>query len=123
MFPFLIPFSSSGNTHEDIDGLFGVIRRYLRDKSWRTYDELVQLIRAAFRSLSVPVVVRFVYGTLDFDTWFKPCIDPKLSNFSRQHKLDASFNFLIPFSWGRAEPTVAELVQGCKATPPLTAEP
>ena len=50
-----------------------------------TYDELVVLIRAAFHDLGVPVIVRFVSATLDFDTWFKPCIDPKLSNFSRQH--------------------------------------
>ena len=33
-----------GNTHEDIDGLFGVLRRFLKNRSWSTLAELRALI-------------------------------------------------------------------------------
>ena len=80
--------SYSGNTHEDIDGLFGVVRRYLSTRSWRTYEELQQHIRDAFAQLSlrIPVIVRFLPATLNFSDWLQPCIDSRLSNFSRQHE-------------------------------------
>jgi hypothetical protein len=33
-----------GNTHEDIDALFGVLRRFLKTRTWKTIDELKALI-------------------------------------------------------------------------------
>ena len=73
--------------HEDIDGLFGVVRRYLSTRSWKTYAELVQHIKDCFSALNerTPVIVHFLHGTLSFDNWLTPVIDKKLSNFSRQH--------------------------------------
>jgi hypothetical protein len=76
-----------GNTHDDIDGIFGVIRRYLLSRSWKTYAELKALIEAALREMNktCPVIVRIVPGTQEYDRFFGPSIDKKLSNFSRQH--------------------------------------
>lgn len=48
-------------------------------------------VELSFATLSerLPVIVRFLSATLNFDAWLQPCIDPRLSNFSRQH---ANFN-------------------------------
>ena len=79
--------ASQGRTHDDIDGLFGVIRRSLVNRSWETYAQLEALVQAAFvgENLGVPVIVRFVPGAQAYDKFLLPHIDKKLSNFSRQH--------------------------------------
>ena len=70
-----------GNTHEDIDALFGVIRNYLKGKSWRNLDEYTALVRAALASYPGGIVVEVVSDTLDFAGWLKPCTNKNLALF------------------------------------------
>jgi hypothetical protein len=74
-----------GNTHEDIDGLFGVEGRYLQTKTWNDVDELMAHMGAAFSSIKIPVINKVLEGSLDFTRWFHPVIDSTLGNFSHQH--------------------------------------
>jgi len=71
------------NTHADIDGLFGVLRRFLRNKNWDTLDELVELIRQCF-SKQGKVFVEVLQDTLDIKSWLtqgdsaEQALDPDL---------------------------------------------
>ena len=72
-----------GNTHEDIDQLFSIIRRYLQGKTWRTMDEYIALVRAALSSYRGKVVVEIVTDTLDFQSWLEPVSNKQLALYSR----------------------------------------
>ena len=61
----------SGNTHEDIDALFGVIRRFLVGMSWRNVAEFEKLVRDSLANYPGQVVVEVVAGTLDLQSWFE----------------------------------------------------
>jgi len=76
-----------GNTHEDIDGLFGVLRRFLKPRNWRTMDELKALIRQCLQ-LHKCLHVENVVDSLDFGAFFRQggadeqALDPELGGFS-----------------------------------------
>lgn len=70
-----------GNTHEDIDGMFGNLRKFLDNKRWSTVDELSVLIKQCFQHENV--IVNIITDSLDFKKWLQPCIDPRLALYSR----------------------------------------
>lgn len=74
-----------GNTHEDIDALFGVIRRYLvrTGARWRNLDEFKAHVRAALRGYAGHIIIEVVTDTLDFKDWLTPCLNNNLALFSR----------------------------------------
>jgi hypothetical protein len=72
-----------GNTHEDIDGLFGVLKNFLKEKHWTTIDELKELIEQCYANSPFTVIVNVLCDVLDFKAWLGPCIDNKLTKFSR----------------------------------------
>jgi hypothetical protein len=74
-----------GNTHEDVDGIFGVERKYLEQQSFSTVEELVHHLQSALKHHPLPVFVNVIRGTLDFDAYFEGSVDPKLRNFRTQH--------------------------------------
>ena len=78
-----VSFFSVGNTHEDIDALFGVIRKYLMDKEWSTVEEFAQLVREALQGQGGRVVVEIITDALDFSDWLKPCANKRLALYSR----------------------------------------
>jgi hypothetical protein len=71
-----------GNTHEDIDGIFGVIKRYLEKHDWKTIAELKALILEALRSINVRTVIVDVRDVLDFKSLYTPLLKPYLSKLS-----------------------------------------
>jgi hypothetical protein len=71
-----------GNTHEDIDAIFGVIKIYLEKQSWKTIGELKTLIAEALPSISVRTVIVDVRDVLDFKSHYTPFINSHLSRFS-----------------------------------------
>jgi hypothetical protein len=72
-----------GNTHEDIDALFGQIRRYLEGKSWCTVEEFIALVREALGTYGGKIVIEVIKDTLDFRGWLDGSVNKQLSNFSR----------------------------------------
>jgi hypothetical protein len=72
-----------GNTHEDIDGIFGNLRLFLMNKSWSTVDGLVKHIKDCFARAPFAVIVNVVSDVLDIKAWIQPVLDPKLSLYSR----------------------------------------
>jgi hypothetical protein len=76
---------ASGWTHDELDGLFGVIRKHALRRSWNTVPEFEGVIREAFENYSLPVIINHITDILAFDKWFEPAMDSQLRNFSRQH--------------------------------------
>ena len=83
-----------GNTHEDIDAIFALLRNLLINRDVLSVDDLVSVIDEvfpgrAFGPLKLPVVVLFVDATLDYIKFYaqEGALDPKLANFSySQHQ-------------------------------------
>lgn len=73
-----------GNTHEDIDGIFGVLRLFLMNKNWSTLDELMNLIKECFTNSPFNVVVNVVTDVLDVKSWLQPVLDSKLTTWQLQ---------------------------------------
>jgi len=72
-----------GNTHEDIDGIYGVLHQHLITVSYNTKEEFEGHLRYALRNHPLPVFINWVTGTLNFDEWSAPSRDPNLRNFAR----------------------------------------
>jgi len=70
-----------GETHEDVDGLFGVLHESLINKDIVTYDGLVEAIKYAFRDYRLPVVVLPVDATLDYKAFYAPYVNKHLSGY------------------------------------------
>ena len=57
-----------GNTHEDIDAIFAILRNHLIDLDVFSPSELDAAIRAALDSYSLPIFIKHVDGTRDRKT-------------------------------------------------------
>ena len=84
-----------GNTHEDIDAIFALIKGKLINLTMLTMDDLITGIMTAFPGgvfgpKKLPVVLQHVDITLDYISYYNPAIDPALANFSySQHQARA----------------------------------
>ena len=74
----------AGNTHEDIDGLYGIYAQELEKESWDTPEEFEAILRR--KTPGKKVYVNWITGTLNFDKYLSAGLDPALRNFSRQHQ-------------------------------------
>ena len=75
-----------GSTHEDVDALFALVKRLLKNTDVVTFSELVKLIKHAFATYSLPVTIMEVDVTFDYVSFYAPHIDKKLANFSYSDK-------------------------------------
>lgn len=75
-----------GSTHEDVDALFALVKRLLKNADVVTFSELVKLIKHAFATYSLPVTIMEVDVTFDYVSFYAPHIDKKLANFSYSDK-------------------------------------
>ena len=77
-----------GNTHEDIDAIFALIRGKLANNNVMTPSELEAVIMSAFPDGKlggkIPVVIRHVDCTYDYQTYYAAdgVLDKSLANFS-----------------------------------------
>ena len=76
-----------GNTHEDIDAIFKLIKAKLDNLTMLTREDLSAGIMSAFPGgvfgeKRLPVVICPVDVTLDYIRYYADCIDPTLANFS-----------------------------------------
>ena len=60
-----------GSTHEDVDGLFAIIKAYVKNKEIMTPQELKAAILEAFRTYKLPVFVLFVDATFDYKAHYE----------------------------------------------------
>lgn len=74
-----------GWTHDELDGIFGVLRKYAVLQSWNDVPGFERVIREALRSYNLPVIINHINDILAFDKWLEPAMDSQLRNFSRQH--------------------------------------
>ena len=70
-----------GNTHEDIDGLFGVIKRKFGTKDMLFVSQFEETVAEAFLNFRLPVRIVDVDTTRDYIAFYDPHIDPELSGF------------------------------------------
>jgi hypothetical protein len=70
-----------GNTHEDIDALFALIRNRVLKKNIFTYDEFIAEVKKAFETYGLPVEVIDVDSTYDYTEFYKDYIHADLINF------------------------------------------
>ena len=70
-----------GETHEDVDAIFGVLHESLINKDVVTYDGLVDAIKYAFREYRLPVVVLPVDATLDYKEFYAPHMNKHLGGY------------------------------------------
>jgi hypothetical protein len=101
---FLVARSPIGFTHDDIDGVFGVLRIFLGDKSWNTVEEFIILIKKCFASefsvlhdqslnsryvystfagTGLPVFVNIISDVFDITGWINPSLNKSLTRFHR----------------------------------------
>jgi len=73
--------SKVGSTHEDVDGLFSVIKSHIKNKEIMTPDEMVAAIKSAFSNYSLPVFVVIVDATYDYKAHYKGHVDKKLGGY------------------------------------------
>jgi len=73
--------SKVGSTHEDVDGLFSVIKAHIKNKEIMTPDEMVAAIKSAFSNYSLPVFVVIVDATYDYKAHYKGHVDKKLGGY------------------------------------------
>ena len=78
-----------GNTHEDIDAIFALLRNVLINRDVLSVDDLMSVIDETFPGrqfgpLKLPVAVLFVDATFDYISFYAQAgaLDPKLANFS-----------------------------------------
>lgn len=71
----------TGNTHEDIDAIFGVLMAHLLTVEWATVKELIAHMLVALQSISVKTIVVEVTDVLDFKEYYKGTINPHVSGF------------------------------------------
>ena len=81
-----------GHTHEDIDGLFALIWRKLRDQYIITPSEFVGMIKHALKK-KVKVWVVDLFALPDYVGIFKDCVDPALGRFAKQEWTVLQFTF------------------------------
>jgi hypothetical protein len=74
-----------GITHDELDGIFGVIRKYAKCHSWNDMPEFEYILRQSLRNYDLPVVINHIKDVLAVDNWIHGSMDPSLKNFSRQH--------------------------------------
>lgn len=74
-----------GSTHEDIDALFGTAKDHLKNLNIATPGELRTEIAACFAAYKYPVIILTVDATLDYKSFYAPCIDTKLEGFGHDH--------------------------------------
>jgi hypothetical protein len=83
-----------GDTHEDIDGIFGVLRGFLKGKSWNTLLQFMDLIKQCFANATYPVFVNVFIDSIDYKKQFQnqdpPVLDNRLSHYS--HHGENNFN-------------------------------
>jgi len=60
-----------GSTHEDVDGLFAIIKAYVKNKEIMTPQELKAAILEAFRTYKLHVFVLFVDVTFDYKAHYE----------------------------------------------------
>mgnify|MGYP007117150631 FL=1 len=79
-----------GSTHEDVDGLFAIIKAYVKNKEIMTPQELKAAILEAFRTYKLPVFVLFVDATFDYKAHYEGegHIDKKLGGYGYSHMTD-----------------------------------
>jgi len=80
-----INYSSSGWTHDELDGVFGVIRKHALLQSWNDVPEFEEVMRQSLKHYGLPVIINQVKDILAFDKWLEPAMDSQLRNFARQH--------------------------------------
>ena len=82
-----------GNTHEDIDAIFALIRGKLANNNVMAPSELEAAIMSAFPDGKlggkIPVVIRHVDCTYDYQTYYAAdgVLDKSLANFSYSHEI------------------------------------
>ena len=81
-----------GHTHEDIDALFALIWKRLRDEHIYTPDEFAKMACDVLKR-KIRVNVVDVFALPDYVTLLKDCIDPSLSRFSKEEWAQLQFTF------------------------------
>jgi hypothetical protein len=81
-----------GHTHEDIDGLFALIWRMLRDEHVYSPSEFASMIVKALKK-KVRVNVVDLFAIPDYTSMFEDCMDPDLGRFAKEEWAQLQFIF------------------------------
>ena len=77
-----------GSTHEDVDGLFSVIKAHVKNKEIITPQDLIAAIKNAFATYSLPVFVSIVDATFDYKAHYAGHVDKKLGGYGYSQLTD-----------------------------------
>jgi hypothetical protein len=80
-----------GHTHLDIDGVFGKLWTYIRDKHALSPDEYLQLILEALKSYNPEVIDLFAIP--NYEEVLTPCIDKNFSRYCKEEQTQHQFIF------------------------------
>ena len=70
----------TGHTHEDIDGVFGVLWRMLREEHILTLEDYVTKVTDTFKAKNYDIKVKTLMAIPDYKPLINKVIDPKLGN-------------------------------------------
>lgn len=102
-----------GNTHEDIDAKFKIIRDKLSKVTMLTVQDLEAAIWSAFPGKmhggagGIPVVLVHVDATWDYIKHYEQAIDPELANFSYSSHTTGYHAYKVENDGARASHVIA----------------
>lgn len=97
----------AGHTHDDIDGVFGVIWQWFKNKPCETITAYKDEVLKAFADSKLNVTMNDVYLVPNYIALFEPCIDKKLSRLHKEEDTQHQWRFV-------AVETSAYFPLGCK---------
>ena len=81
-----------GHTHEDIDALFALIWKRLRDEHIYTVEDFAKMVCQVLNK-KVRVNVVDLYAVPDYVSMFADCVDPSVGRFSKEEWAQLQFTF------------------------------
>ena len=85
----------TGHTHEDIDGVFAVLWKHLRNKCILTLDDYVDVVERTFRAKNYKVTVKTLMAIPDYKQLIDTAIDKKLSNLHHNMQTQHQWRFEV----------------------------
>ena len=89
----------TGHTHEDIDGVFGVLWKAMRNQAILTLDEYVEKVKETFKAKNYKMEVKTLMAIPDYKVLINQAIDPKLSNLHHTLQTQHQWRFEVIFSY------------------------
>jgi hypothetical protein len=85
----------TGHTHEDIDGVFGVLWRMLREEHILTLEDYVNIVTNTFKAKQYDIKVKTIMAVPDYKKLINLTVDKDLANLHHQLRTQHQWRFEV----------------------------